>query len=308
MSKVSVRIPTIGFDPRLQNAIESVLAQSGVDYDLMVVDNNVDDALWQKTSDLADQFHIPALRNPLQGLAENWNCCVETAGGEYVLILHMDDELLPGMLSKCASFLDAHPQAGMVHSDVIDVRADGRSMLRVTQEIPLLKAGSEAVMKVLVSNNIACSSVVVRRACYQELGLFLTGNPAPDLEMWARIGKSYDIGHLAGPLARVYLHLDSAGPRLLLSAPPQEIERQWLVLYEKMIAYLPEAQQAAGRQAMRAQLAAGLFTAANKAWRLRRWSQGQGFFQIARQYSAPGTWLAAYFKAVVRFPAYLVLR
>lgn len=212
MAKVSVRIPSFNCDPRLSNAIESVLNQSFLDYDLVVVDNSVDHSLWQETKALTERYCLPAIHNPTPGLAENWNYCIKSCQGQFVLILHMDDELLPSMLEKSVAFLNATPNAGLVHSDVLDLTPGGRNLLRRTQEKPVLKAGTEALMKFMTSNNLACSSVMVRRECYDRLGYFLTGNPSPDLEMWARIGKDYDIGHLDEPLVKVTLHLISLAP------------------------------------------------------------------------------------------------
>lgn len=302
MTKVSVRIPSINCDPRLPKAIESVITQKRVNFDLVIVDNSTDERSWEKTRILADKYNIPTVHNPTPGLAENWNYCIETAMQDYLLILHMDDELLPGMLEKSVAFLDDNPQAGMVHTDVYDLTADGRILTRTTQDRPFLNAGAEAVMKILTNNNLACSSVMVRRECYQKLGLFLTGNPSPDLEMWARIGKNYAIGHLAEPLVKVSLHPDSSGPKLLLSMTPEEIEAQWTRLFERMLSYLPESERVVGEKAMHNQLAGDLASAGGKAWRLGRWQQGQRFFNLARHQSSLGAWWVVYLKAVLKIP------
>ncbi len=304
MAKVSVRIPSFNCDPRLSNAIESVLNQSFLDYDLVVVDNSVDHSLWQETKALTERYCLPAIHNPTPGLAENWNYCIKSCQGQFVLILHMDDELLPSMLEKSVAFLNATPNAGLVHSDVLDLTPGGRNLLRRTQEKPVLKAGTEALMKFMTSNNLACSSVMVRRECYDRLGYFLTGNPSPDLEMWARIGKDYDIGHLDEPLVKVTLHLDSSGPRLLLSTPPEEVEIQWCRLFERMLSYLPEEERATGWLAVHRQMAAGLESAGDKAWRLGRWEQGQRFFRLARKHTSIGAWLVAYLKSALKTPLY----
>ncbi len=188
MPKLSVRIPTLNNYPGLVKALTSILAQEFDDYDLMIIDNNSDDGSWPKTQVLAASYpRVLAMQNNQRGLAENWNYCVQTAKGKYILIFHSDDEMMPSMLQKSVAFLDEHPRVGLVHSNCYDLSDTGKQTLRVTQTKMILGAGTEALIKIATDCNLACSTVIVRRECYDRLGLFLSGNPSPDAEMWARI-------------------------------------------------------------------------------------------------------------------------
>lgn len=300
MPRLSVRIPTVNNYPGLARALESILTQDYADLDIMIVDNSLDNSDWLRSLALAERYKVPAIHNPEPGLAENWNRCVESATGEYILVFHHDDEMLPGMLRKSVEFLDAHPKAGLVHSNSYDVSISGKVRLRVTQTKPILAAGTEALLKFVTNPNMACSSVVVRRECYRRLGLFLTGNPSPDLEMWARIGHRYDIGHVAAPLVRVYGHLDSSGPTLLSALSPEEVEQQWLGLYERIIDLFPESERPLAVQRMHSAMLPGLATAAYYSWMQRRWARGQEFFALARRHITWPVWTKAYVITVLR--------
>lgn len=300
VSRVSVRIPTYNSYRGLAGAVESILAQQFEDMDLMIVDNSPDDSDWGQTLALAERYQVPAIHNPTPGLAENWNRCVETATGEYVLIFHHDDRMLAGMMGRSVEFLDAHPNVGLVHSNAYSAPVDGRQRLTVTQTKPILKAGTEAVLKLITNNNTACSAVVVRRECYQRLGLFLTGNPSPDMEMWARIGQHYDIGHIPEPLVSVYGHPDSFGPVSLSRLSPEELEQQWLRLYERMIGYIPEADRPLAIQRMHRAMGPGLVTAGYYSWMQRRWGRGHSMLALARKHAGWLFWARAYVITILR--------
>ena len=112
--KVSVCIPSHNGADFLPQAIESVLAQTFTDFELVVVDDSSDDA----SVAIARSFDDPRLRlhaNPARlGLVGNWNRCVELARGEYIYLFHQDDVMEPDNLARKSSFLDEHPSAGFV--------------------------------------------------------------------------------------------------------------------------------------------------------------------------------------------------
>ena len=227
MTNLSVRIPTLNNYPGLLRALKSILSQEYDDYDLIIVDNNSDDGSWPKTQLLATEYpHVKVMKNNQRGLAENWNYCVQTVTSEYLLIFHHDDEMLPGMLKKSIKFLTEHPTVGFVHTNCYDVNDFGQEHIRITQKKPILRAGIEALTKIASDCNIACSSVVVRSECYNKLGKYILNNPSPDSEMWARISREYDIGHINEPLVKVYIRMNSSGNIMLRDSDPSLIEEQ----------------------------------------------------------------------------------
>lgn len=300
MPKLSVRIPTLNNYPGLVRALESVIKQDFDDMDIIIVDNDSDDGSWPKTQILAKKYpKIQVMQNPKRGLAENWNYCVLTATGDYVLVFHSDDELLPGMLCKSVDFLDNNPSVGLVHSNCYDVSENGRERLRITQAKPILKAGTEALNKIAFDCNLACSTVVVRRICYEKLGLFLRGNPSPDPEMWARIVCQYDMGHIGVPLVNVYAHLDSHGRAAISYLPPTEIHRQWCMIGDNINSYFPpEAREKAMQRSRRGGFNA-LTAAGNLAWAQHRWMRGNQFLKLAKQYTRLPTWTVMYVKSIL---------
>ena len=84
---VSVCIPTYRGMPHLRAAIDSVLAQTLSDFELVVIDDNSPDDSFAIASSYGDR-RIRCLRNPRNlGPEGNWNRCLAEAKGRYVKLL-----------------------------------------------------------------------------------------------------------------------------------------------------------------------------------------------------------------------------
>jgi glycosyltransferase involved in cell wall biosynthesis len=128
---VSVCIPAYKAERFIAATIESVLAQTTDDWELVLVDDASPDATFEVATRYAGDRRIRLERNAANlGPVGNWNYVVARARGRYVKVLCSDDLLYPSCLAQQAATLTAHPRAGMVAArrDIID--ADGRVVLR----------------------------------------------------------------------------------------------------------------------------------------------------------------------------------
>lgn len=93
--KVSVCIPTYNGSTYLRQAIESARMQTYSDFELLFVDDGSSDDTFEIVEEFARlDSRVRAYRNPQRlGLAENWNRCLELAGGEWIKFLFQDDYL-----------------------------------------------------------------------------------------------------------------------------------------------------------------------------------------------------------------------
>jgi glycosyltransferase involved in cell wall biosynthesis len=116
-SKVTVVVPTLDRLEYLREAVDSVWAQEGVAYELIVVDAGSTDG----TAGWLGSIEGPGV--PTRCVAGDpaaprtasiaRNAGLERAEGEYVWFLDDDDRLLPGALAVLAAALDGHPEASM---------------------------------------------------------------------------------------------------------------------------------------------------------------------------------------------------
>jgi glycosyltransferase involved in cell wall biosynthesis len=123
---VSVVVPSYNNGPYIRQTLESILAQTLGDFELIVADHSSTD----DTMDVIGQFRDPrmtVLSTPAGGGAQaNWNRVSQQASAPYLKLVCGDDVLVPNALELQVAALDAHPEAVMVASQrrIVDARGD----------------------------------------------------------------------------------------------------------------------------------------------------------------------------------------
>ena len=129
---VSVCIPTYRGADHIGATIESVLAQTFGDFELVVVDDNSPD----RTAEIIGGYRDSRLRylqNPVNlGPEGNWNRCLDEARGRYFKLLPQDDLLAPDCLARQVAVFeeDTANRIALVFGARAVVDADGKSLLR----------------------------------------------------------------------------------------------------------------------------------------------------------------------------------
>lgn len=240
-NKISVCIPTYNKSGTIEYTLRSVINQSYEDWELIVIDdsnNELTEIVLKKFS--KNDTRIKYFRNKERlGLVKNWNECIRQASYDYIYILHHDDFLMPGVLQAYSEFAKNQPKCGLIHSNCYYITLPYyRQTIGITQDESLLEKGDKAVEKILFRNNIACSSVMVKKECYQRLGGFDENAwVSPDWEMWARIGKHYDLGHLNIEGCAV---IDDSQNTHKSGIDIFEFSRQQRYYFQKIISYFSE--------------------------------------------------------------------
>ncbi|MCE3250557.1 MAG: glycosyl transferase family 2 [Geminicoccaceae bacterium] len=121
---VSIGLPVYNGENYLACAIESILAQSFTDFELIISDNASTDG----TSDICRTYaardaRVRHVRNPRNiGAAANFNSALAQAAGRYCKWMAHDDVLAPDFLATSLTTLQAQPDAVLCYSaaDIID--------------------------------------------------------------------------------------------------------------------------------------------------------------------------------------------
>lgn len=121
--RVSVLIPTYNRAALLCEAIDSVLAQSFRDFEIVVVDDGSTDDTLARLAVYGDRVRV--LRADHGGPARARNAGFAAARGDYVCILDSDDLYYPHKLALQVEHLDAHPDTVMVYTEFSAFDADG---------------------------------------------------------------------------------------------------------------------------------------------------------------------------------------
>ena len=97
---VSICIPVYNGETYIRQAIESVLAQTYTNFELIISDNlSTDKTLEIVDSIRDDRIKISKNKKNL-GLVGNFNACIHKANGKYVKVLCCDDVLSPDAIKK----------------------------------------------------------------------------------------------------------------------------------------------------------------------------------------------------------------
>lgn len=206
---VSVCIPSYRGAAHLVAAINSVLAQTFTDFELIVVDDNSPD----NTAELMSTFTDPRIRflvNPVNlGPDGNWNRCLELARGRYFKLLPQDDLLAPTCLAEQVDVLerDSHEKVALVFCARTILDARDRAIM--TRGYPQRSSGMIAA-RTLIRQCVRRGTNVIgepggvmfRRKLATAAGKFdATIGYVLDLDYWVRLLLHGDAYYLAAPLA-----------------------------------------------------------------------------------------------------------
>ena len=199
MPKVSVIIPTYNRAEFLRNAIDSVLAQTYHDFELLVVDDGSTDQTRELVAGYGDQ--LIALFQANRGVSSARNLGIRAATGELVAFLDSDDAWLPEKLAWQVAIMDQHPDLQLCHTEEIWIRRG----VRVNPKKKHQKYAGYIFPYCLPLCVISPSSVMLRRTLFETVGYFDENLPAcEDYDLWLRITKDYCVYFIEQPLLLKY--------------------------------------------------------------------------------------------------------
>ena len=112
--RVTVVMVTYNAQAFVAEAVASILAQSGVDFELLACDDCSTDRTWEIIGGFSDRRLRPIRRPQNLGEYRNRNAAIREALGDYLIFIDGDDYMLPGGLAAMTRALDAFPHAGFV--------------------------------------------------------------------------------------------------------------------------------------------------------------------------------------------------
>ena len=130
---ISVILPVYNASDFLTTAIESILAQSFHDFELVIVDDASTDESWEIISRYQKRYpnKIKAVhlkKNLNKGGDEAGNVAFRIAKGKFIARMDADDLAHPLRLEKQVKFLKENPQVGILGSSAIVINAQGEKI------------------------------------------------------------------------------------------------------------------------------------------------------------------------------------
>ena len=246
--KVSIYLSSFNHAKYLRESIESVLNQTFSDFELFIEDDSSSDDSWSIIQSYNDP-RITANRNKINRNDNTWlrKVVFEMSSGEYFAIHHSDDIWNPDKLEKQVDFLDKHPEIGAVFSKVTIVDENSRPFEEQNHFYFKIfdqpnRSRFEWLNYFFYHGNALCHpSVLIRRACYQDCGLYRSGlAQLPDYDMWVRLCLKYEIYILPDKLVRFRVRaneMNSSGNRLENRIRDQFENLQVVNLYRGILSF-----------------------------------------------------------------------
>jgi glycosyltransferase involved in cell wall biosynthesis len=202
--RVSVVTTVYNGEPYFERAIPGILAQSYDDFEFIVVDDGSSDGTLARLREVAR--HDPRIRvfaPGRLGAAAAYNYGVEQAQGEYIAHQDFDDRSYPDRLRFQVTFLDAHPEVGVVGAFFVQV--DENRGERFARVLPTEHAAILAAMARYIP--IPHTLATFRRRVWTEAGGYPQVGNLIDLRFWLRVAKlGWRFANVPEVLGEHYVH------------------------------------------------------------------------------------------------------
>ena len=232
--KFSVIIPLYNKAPYIRKALESVLAQTYTDYELIIIDDGSTDGSFAIAKQFIDErlkikgsedevrgyrlkvkgeensgaetngyklspINYKLIRQANSGVSAARNAGVAQAHAEYLAFLDADDWWEPTYLERMAQLIADYPDAGLYASNYY-YHKDGINIIKVDIPTGYFNYPKEYYKNFAMP--VTSISVVIPRIVYDLVGGFPLGiKLGEDFLLWAKIALQYPVAFLNEPLA-----------------------------------------------------------------------------------------------------------
>jgi glycosyltransferase involved in cell wall biosynthesis len=204
LPEISVIIPTYNREAFITHAIESVLAQTYKDYEIIVIDDGSTDNTKEQVEAYGDQVRYIHQENRGPSAARNKG--IQNANGKYIAFCDSDDRFFPEKLEKQMNYIQNHPECPFLYTWYYQVNHKGE-IDQVRQ--PAHCQNREHLQYCLFTRKftIRTSTVLIQKSCFNKAGLFNERYwYSQDWDMWLRLAAYYQGACLKEPLTEYWLH------------------------------------------------------------------------------------------------------
>ena len=226
--KVSVIIPNYNYSQYLGEAIDSVLAQTVTDIEIIVVDDGSTDGSKELLDSFGDRIRTVFQKNQGVSAARNHGVCISR--GEFVAFLDADDLWLPGKIERQLALFADDAELGLAHVGVVDIDGSGNEILERTDgrngwiSDELLRFEGPVVLG-------GGSGLVMPRRVFEETGGFDTRlSTSADWDLFYQVSLRYRVGFVPEVLLKYRIHTSN------MHANIGAMEHDMLIGFEKAFA------------------------------------------------------------------------
>jgi len=202
---VSVVMPVYNAERFLRQAVDSILAQTYRDFELLVINDGSSDS----SLEILHSYSDPRLRlisnETNKGLIAALNRGIDEARGEYIARMDADDISHPKRLERQVEFLKCNSTIAMVGTWINIVDREGRTLDKM--EYP---SENKGIQENLLENAcFAHPSVMFRKICVVSVGGYrVIAKHAEDYDLWLRLSEVFPLANIPELLLDYRIHDD----------------------------------------------------------------------------------------------------
>ena len=186
---VSVVMAAKNYARFLPEAVDSVLAQTFPDWELVIVDDGSTDGTPDVVRPYLADTRIRYFRSDALGQSRAKNLGIGFSRGEFIAFLDADDAWFPTKLAEQVELLRKCPTVGVTYTQRELIDEAGKSLGFHTETLP----GGRVLPRIFLQNFVCFSSAMVRREVFESVGVF---DPSLDLsidyDLWLRAAKHFE--------------------------------------------------------------------------------------------------------------------
>ena len=191
---VSICIPTYNRREYLKETLDSILAQTYKDYEIIIVDDGSTD----DTKEMIDQLGVPVTYcwQSNSGDAAARNKLIELAQGRYISFIDSDDLLLPDAIDRMVRIMESETEDVIVYGSYLRIDENGKVYGRCKRRLHSGKITRHLFETILVH---ACGSMFPTKLLKQSPAFDSSLRICSDYDLWLRLSTKYKFVALDEP-------------------------------------------------------------------------------------------------------------
>ena len=209
--KISILLSNYNGEKYLEQAIESVLAQTYGDFEFIIVDDASTDGSRAIIDRYNDERIVRHYSDKNRNLAYSLNLAIELAKGEYIARIDSDDIWEADKLEKQIAYMEEEPECVACFTKVNLIGTDSESVNEKYSDLFRLFNETENMTQkewiryfFYTGNRLCHSSVIIRRSVLDDAGggFNIAYVGAEDYELWTRLVRKHPIHVMEDRLVR----------------------------------------------------------------------------------------------------------
>lgn len=205
----SIIIPTYNYAIEVPRAINSVLSQSGNDWELIVVNDGSTDHTLEVLEGLKKNSSFIVSNQKNSGPAATRNKGISLSSGKYLIFLDADDEMSEGALQHFREAIKSQPEVGVFIGGHDSIYPSGK----IKQHLPKLKASTnvETLKAYLIDKSLAISNgpTAMHRDIFSNYLYPEKFRCTEDIPVFVHALSNFKISIITKSLAKIHKHDDS---------------------------------------------------------------------------------------------------